>query len=250
MIAAGAPAESTAALRAFPPRRSDGTDLVHPGVSSAGSSCRDNPNLPSGFVNSPILIANNVMYMNGGRGIHSLNHSHAWIVNNTVYKNGLDTRVGAPSGAPQFMAQYATDVNYVDNASVSWGTAPNFALYSGSSAKFWRNTRYQGGTDPVPSSVSTDPGQLRTADPMFANPPYVAFSGDQQWLNAPDPRNVGDAFALADGSSLNAAGIDPRTIPALAALLDATTTAYIVRDQSGAARPQGMGWDIGARERG
>jgi hypothetical protein len=208
----------------------------------------DNPSPPSGFVNSPILIANNVIYMNGGRGIHTLKYGHAWIVNNTVYKNGLDTRVGAPTGAPQYMAYAATDVNYVNNASVSWGTSPNYALYSGASARFWRNSRYQGGTDAVPSTTANDPNQIQTANPLFAGPPAVAATGDRQWLNAPDPRTLGTAFSLADTSPLIGTGIDPRSIPALDALLDATTTQYLTHDQTGAPRPQGTG-DIGAREK-
>jgi hypothetical protein len=208
----------------------------------------DNADLPSGFVNAPILVAGNVMYMNGGRGIHDKQYTHAWIVNNTVYKNGLDTRVGAPSGAPQYMAQAASDVNYVNNAAVSWGTSPNFALYNGAAANFWRNTRYQGGSDLVPSTVSADPNQLRTADPAFTSPPNVAPTGDTQWLNAPDPRSLGSAFLPKDGSPLIDAGIDPRSIPALANLLDATTTPYITRDRTGASRPRRNAWDIGAHE--
>ena len=40
---------------------------------------------------SPALIANNVVYMNGGRCIHSYRTNHIWIVNNTCYKNLLDS---------------------------------------------------------------------------------------------------------------------------------------------------------------
>ena len=36
------------------------------------------------------LIAQNVVYQNGGRGIHVFRSSNVWVVNNTVYENVLD----------------------------------------------------------------------------------------------------------------------------------------------------------------
>ena len=93
-----------------------------------------------------------------------------------------------------------------------------------------------------------DASQLRTVDPAFTSPPSVAAIGDQQWLKAPDPRTLGNAFLPKDGSPPIDGGIHPRSIPALANLLDSTTTPYLTRDRAGLTRPQRNGWDIGATE--
>jgi hypothetical protein len=214
----------------------------------------DNPSgtVPSGYVSRPVLVANNVLYMNGGRGFQTLNHGRVWAVNNTVYKNGLDKRVGDPMYAPQFQSQgsYATDVNFVNNAASSW-VSPNYALLSEGQGNFWRNTQFGGsGTYGISSTITGDPSRIRNVDPLFAAPPFVASSDDQQWLKAPEPKTLGSAFMPRDGSPLISAGIDPRSLPGLSSLLDATTTQYLLRDQAGNARPQGAGWDIGAYERG
>jgi len=42
----------------------------------------------------PTLIANNVVYHNGGRCIQILLVSNVWVVNNTCYQNALDCRLG------------------------------------------------------------------------------------------------------------------------------------------------------------
>src|SRR5215468_2137709 len=85
----------------------------------------------SGDSTAPVLIANNVVYQNGARCIHSRYATNIWIVNNTCYKNGLDTTVagGQPIGEYQL---YGSSHDYVVNNLVfSWGNRDSYYDYAG-----------------------------------------------------------------------------------------------------------------------
>ena len=197
---------------------------------------------------SPALIANNVVYMNGGRCINSYLTNHIWIVNNTCYKNLLDLRVGGGSYVGELMANNATDVHWINNVAYGW-TRPPYNIQPDSQVLLSRNVQFGPPSPKVPASVLADPNQLRTADPMFVSPPNVSPTGDRQWQNGPPPWQIGGAFTLKTGSTLINAGIDPRTAPGATSALRAGMAPYVTRDVNGAARPLGSGWDIGAYER-
>ena len=143
-----------------------------------------------GGKSSPALIANNVVYMNGGRCIHSYLTNHVWIVNNTCYKNLLDSRVGGSSTQPSFRRErYGRPLDQqrclrVDPRVVQHQSASQVLLS--------RNVQFGPQSTNVPASVLADPNQLRTADPMFASPPNVSPPGtDSGRTGRPPGRSEG-----------------------------------------------------------
>src|SRR5207302_4941471 len=59
----------------------------------------------------PALVLNNVVYGNGGRCIESYLNSHHYYINNTCYKNTLDTNVVFPEA----MVNDASSVQFINN---------------------------------------------------------------------------------------------------------------------------------------
>src|SRR6266513_3593375 len=67
------------------------------------------------------LIANNIVYVNGGQCIAANQVSNFWIVNNTCYKNGLDLSEEPSIG--EFDSHDSTNGHFVNNISVAWQAA-------------------------------------------------------------------------------------------------------------------------------
>lgn len=63
------------------------------------------------------LIENNIVYLNGGRGIHVFKSSNVLIRNNTCYKNSQDTQI--KDG--EFVEAYAKEVITVNNVAIGSG---------------------------------------------------------------------------------------------------------------------------------
>jgi hypothetical protein len=209
----------------------------------------DNPN---SVATPPILVANNIMYMNGGRGIHPYNYNHAWIINNTTYVNGLDTRVAQPYGPMEYGGHSGlNDLHYINNISYGWGIHSNYQFDGGySNFVFASNTRYLGGGDRgIIASTESDPSQIKEINPQFFGAPNVPANGNNLWLTAPDPLTIGSAFSLAPGSPLINAGVDPRSTAGVTTEMVGTMNTYLLRDFSNNLRPIGAGWDIGAYEK-
>jgi hypothetical protein len=101
----------------------------------------------------------------------------------------------------------------------------------------------------VPSSTLSDPAQLRTADPLFENPPSVDPTRDHQQATALVPWNLGTALRQQSTSPLVDRGVDPRTLSGLTTELRSGIERWVTKDAAGVARPQGQGWDVGAYER-
>lgn len=197
----------------------------------------------------PVLVANNVVYENYFRCIHSYHLQNIWVVNNTCYKNVLRVNPSNNTGG-EITLYDAQNVHLINNVVYGWTTTYPYKVESGSGGTFERNVGWGGGrASLVPSSVSGDPNQLRTADPMFVSPPSVDPNATGQWAGAVAPWAIGDAFRLQSGSSLIDAGIDPRNAQGLNAELRNGISSVLGKDASGAARPQGGGFDVGAYER-
>ena len=62
------------------------------------------------------LIENNIVFDNGGRGIHIFKSDHVIVRNNTSYHNVKDPNGARAQG--EFMAVYAGDVRFINNISV------------------------------------------------------------------------------------------------------------------------------------
>jgi len=194
-----------------------------------------------------VLIANNVVYENGGRCLDAYLSAHVWFVNNTCYKNGLDKRHQAHLGEICGKGWSSTDLHFVNNVAYAWTNRGPYKLVDSASGTFSHNVAYGGIESDVPSSVSIDPLRLRLVDPLFTNQPVVSATLDQQQRTAVVPWKIGNAFVPRIASPLIGAGVDPRTVSGLTTALRAGITRYLLTDVRGAARPKGR-WDVGAYE--
>jgi hypothetical protein len=203
-----------------------------------------------GEATPPVLIANNLVYMNGGRCIHIYRNQNKWVVNNTCYSSSLDGQLNSGAGSvPEYSALYATNVYFVNNVVKAWIKGYPFKQYQSTNIKYFRNVYTGGkGLSGVSSTSASDPQQLRQANPLFVNPIALDPTADGQYRNALHPDQIGTRFQLQSSSSLINAGIDPRTIPGLTTELKAGIEKYLMRDLNGTPRPQGSGFDIGAYE--
>ena len=202
-----------------------------------------------GYNGPSVLIANNVVFENGGRCLDAYLSAHVWFVNNTCYKSALDLRHKAKLAEITGKGASATDLHFVDNVAFAWTGKPPYGLLDGAAGGFSHNVEYGGTTSCVPSSVLADPLQLRRADPFFASPPPVDPTLDQQQRTALLPWNIGSRLTPQAASPLIDAGIDPRTVAGVTPELRAGMDRFLGTDIAGAVRPSGIGWDIGAYER-
>jgi len=190
----------------------------------------------------PALIINNVVYGNGGRCIQAFVVTNFWIVNNTCYKNNLDTSLG---NAGSFVTNNSHDGYFINNITVAWqsnnpsydqgGTNANIHyyadLYSGSSNSF----------------SYSDPSQFIQADPLFLTPPVYSPTALGQYATSLAPALLGNGLTLVPLlSPALGRGIDPSTLSGLPSTIVTDLKKYIYTDINGKARPQGSGSDLGA----
>jgi hypothetical protein len=193
----------------------------------------------------PVLIANNLVYENGGRCIHLFLMSNAWVVGNTCYKNGLNLLNNPALGEISLL--YATNGYVANNTVDAWQQHPPY-FYANSQANFAHNTYFGGGSNyGLPSSVLSDPSQLLQANPNFLNPFAVDPSAGNQYASAPPPWQISNQFQFAATSPLAGLGGDARSLTGNTALQSGMGQ-YLFADLSGTSRPQGSRWDPGAFE--
>ena len=197
-----------------------------------------------GDVTPPELIANNVVYQNGRRCINLYHTSNAWAVNNTCYKNDLDKYAG------ELQTYYASGIYEVNNISYAWSTtSPYLDAAPLVDTRYHYNHWITSGTGTpqvVPSSALSDPSQLKHADPLFVNPPYVSPTASGQYNNAVPPDQITDQFHLQAGSPAIGAGIDPTTIPGISSEIISGLQQYVYTDIEGYPRTPGSAFDLGA----
>jgi hypothetical protein len=125
--------------------------------------------------NPPVLIANNVVYNNGGRCIEELAVENIWIVNNTCYKSGLDEFV--PTGS-EFYTLASDHLYLFNNIAQSWAngslTHPTY-MQVGSGATANSNILYLSNLwFGIAPNFTTNGTQLfRNLDPQFVLPPTI-----------------------------------------------------------------------------
>ena len=186
----------------------------------------------------PALIINNVVYGNGGRCIVAYVVTNFWIVNNTCFKNDLDT---SESAFGSFEPNDSHDGYLINNIAVAYtgghppyeqgGTVTNVHYYADLFFGAANNFSY------------SDPSQFLQADPLFLNPPSLSAGG---YANALVPSLLSTGLTLLPLSPAYNRGIDPSTLSGLPANIVSDLKKYIYTDITGKARPQGGGVDLGA----
>ncbi len=186
----------------------------------------------------PALILNNVVYGNGGRCIVAYVVTNFWIVNNTCFRNDLDT---SESAFGSFEPNDSHDGYLINNIAIAYtgghppyeqgGTVTNVHYYADLYFGAANNFSY------------SDPSQFLQADPLFLNPPSLSAGG---YANALVPSLLSTGLTLLPLSPAYNRGIDPSTLSGLPANIVSDLKKYIYTDITGKARPQGGGVDLGA----
>jgi hypothetical protein len=185
----------------------------------------------------PALIINNVVYGNGGRCILGYVVTNFWFVNNTCYKNDLDT---LENNFGSFQASNSHDGYMINNIAVAIGSNHPSFEQSGpvSNLHYFQNLSFGSSPNFSPS----DPSQFIQADPLFLSPPSLSLNS---YSSALVPSLLGNGLTLLPLSPAFGKGIDPSTLSGLSANLLSDLKKYIYTDINGKTRPQG-GVDLGA----
>jgi hypothetical protein len=194
----------------------------------------------------PVLIANNLVYNNGGRGIEADGVARVFIINNTVWQNGLDRR----KTWAEIMFHGASGSYAVNNIAYAWGPNAVYLDTVGSPATYRGNLWFTAGTgqNQLPAAIQHDAEQVRQADPLLVDPPILHPSNDHQYTEALPPEQAIDRFRPQPASPATDAGIDPSGLPGLAPEVVDGLRAYLATDIEGKRRPEGVGFDAGAYE--
>jgi hypothetical protein len=221
----------------------------------------------------PGLIINNIVYGNGGRCVETNQYmTNFWIVNNSCYKNDLDTTESGFGGIVHNFPSGISNVGgfVLNNISYSWAaTNPPYQQLNAPSnpgVNYFADLYY--GAACSPSSLCTG---FINADPQFVLPPYFdpsatgqynvgrpplpgrpnyrsttmcAVSGTQAWISTCD---IDSGFALASTSpGYGNVGVDPTTLTS-DPNLKADLGAFVYNDINGNPRGGTTGkWDLGA----
>ena len=190
----------------------------------------------------PALIVNNVIYENSADCIVNYTVSRIWVVNNTCYKNVLNTALQAghiwETGDNRAQLDW-----YVNNIVYAWKSSiPSYFSHNSNMGQWFRNMYFVGPLALTP----TNPSQFFNQDPKFVNPPYVNPTADGQWADAPYVDQVPSGFELQSSSPAIGKGVDPTTLPNVPAAILLDLKKYIYKDIRGNARPAGGPFDLGA----
>jgi Domain of unknown function (DUF4082)/Putative Ig domain len=185
----------------------------------------------------PALIINNVVYGDGGRCIEANGVANFWVINNTCYKNDLDTSLG---NVGSFTSQNSSAGYFINNITeAAQSNNPSYDQEGSNSNIHYYADIYYGANNNFSYS---DPSQLINADPLFLSPPSLSIGGYSTSL---PPSLLGSGLILQSNSPAYGKGIDPSTLSVPAAIVT-DLKKYIYTDINGNPRPQGGGSDLGA----
>ena len=186
------------------------------------------------------LIANNLVYENGGAGIEVYaNLGDIWVVNNTAYANGLDPQLTLP--AADYFVNRASHVHLAND--LAYGVTGRRGdrssyLYSSlthSSIDWATSIGYSGTNVNVAPVVTNDPREYRYMDPRLESPPAVPRR-PRPWAVAVPPWRIAENFELRSDSLALGAGSDPTA--GMTASEASSAATYLKRrtsDQAGSA---------------
>jgi hypothetical protein len=194
-----------------------------------------------------VLIANNLVYMNYGRCVHSFNVARVWVVNNTCYENGL-REPHSQWGTGEISYINCTRCAAVNNVVRAWTYGNPYREERASTVRYSHDVYFGGRQNMVPEQVGADPNQLRRANPGFKKVVAVSPTAADQWSHAPKPWTLALGFVPKAGSPLVNTGVDPRTVGGMTAAMKKGFTAAMQHDLAGKPRAHGR-WDVGAFER-
>jgi hypothetical protein len=135
--------------------------------------------------NGRTLVANNLVFSNGGSGIHSYSSSHVDIVNNTAYLNARSSSLNWAN----IFADSSSDVNILNNISYARSGKPSNTNYSNTNVTYDYNIYYNGNTPAVSGSHDV------VADPKFVNPSESAGADFHVQASSPSIDSGTSAYA-------------------------------------------------------
>ena len=213
------------------------------------------------------LVVNNVVYGNGGRCFIANSAASVWVVNNTCYRNDLDT---LQPGIGSLTTSNSNNVFFVNNISVSWQTTnPPFDKRNTNTNITYAQNLYWGGpcyADPSPGTdFCSGNSNFIPKDPQFVGPlPYFDGAAAGQFKTSRPPSvltpvnnassgctgsvpacDIAGPFAVVSTSPAYNQGIDPATLTADQNIKWDLAT-WVYKDISGKTRTAGVNWDLGA----
>jgi Bacterial Ig domain/Putative Ig domain len=186
----------------------------------------------------PALVINNVVYGNGGRCIEANGVTNFWFINNTCYKNNLDTSLG---NAGSLASQNSTNGYFINNIAEAVQSSNPSYDEEGTNTSIWYYADMYFGAPP--NFTYSDPSQLINTDPLFVNPPVLNLGG---YATALAPSLLAGDLMLVGTSPAYNRGIDPTALSGLPAAVLTDLKTYVYTDINGNPRPQGGGVDLGA----
>jgi serralysin len=190
----------------------------------------------------PALVANNVVYGNGGRCVDAYVVSNIWVVNNTCYKNTLDL---PQSDIGELVANRSKNIYFINNIAQAWNNRWAYQKVEPSqNIVFYKNIFYGGDNN----FTYVDPAQLINANPLFVNPPATEENKNGLYAETLPSDQIGNGLSIQSASPARDNGIDPTTIPGIPREIVDGLRLYVTKDVVGTPRPCGAAFDIGAYE--
>jgi hypothetical protein len=184
----------------------------------------------------PALIANNVVYHNGGKCIDSYGASNGWIVHNTCFENALDSALRGPG---EIKIKSSKNVIVANN--IAMGAQTPYLLSESTGVRLANNLQFD--TAALARAAAADGEATISTNPLFMNAPTTA----DLYRGALPPWQVGDGLKIREGSPAIDAGVELSTLTG-DVNLQRDLAEYLKVDFSGAARKQGAQVDMGAYE--
>ena len=183
----------------------------------------------------PALIVNNVVYGNGGRCIEPNQVQNFYVINNTCYKNALDSN---EPNFPEFAVNGSSNGYLVNNIALTISSGnPGYAQYNSVSGVGYYANMYDVGAPNFSASG------FMNANPLFLAAPSLVMNG---YTSSLAPSLLGTGLTLLPTSPAYGKGIDPSTLSGLPTAIASDLKTYIYTDINGKTRPQGGGVDLGA----